>query len=129
LFGPGIFVILRKTLPVPKRSMLVARFRFACLTLAVCLAATPAAAQLIPGWDTKQFTFERIDAERIRLMREVEVNGVGPNQGQQIFAENIVSTRAASPLACSPRPDGTSFPAPPRSISATTPFFATPSFV
>jgi len=89
LFGPGIFVILRKTLPVRKRSMLVARFRFACLTLAVCLAATPAAAQLIPGWDTKQFTFERIDAERIRLMREVEVNGVGPNQGQQIFADEL----------------------------------------
>ena len=89
MFAPGIFVILRKTLPVRKRSMLVARFRFACLTLAVCLAATPAAAQLIPGWDTKQFTFERIDAERIRLMREVEVNGVGPNQGQQIFADEL----------------------------------------
>ena len=53
------------------------------------LVATPAAAQLIPGWETKQFTFERIDADRIRLMREVEINGVGPNAGQQIFADDL----------------------------------------
>ena len=69
--------------------MLVARFRSGLVALVVVLVATPAAAQLIPGWDTKQFTFERIDAERIRLMREVEVNGVGGNAGQQIFADEL----------------------------------------
>jgi LPS-assembly protein len=51
--------------------------------------AAAASAQLIQGWDTRQFTFERIDADRIRLMREVEVNGVGSNQGQQIFADEL----------------------------------------
>jgi hypothetical protein len=55
----------------------------------LCLAATRAAAQVIPGWETKQFTFERIDADRYRLMREVEVNGVGANAGQQIFADDL----------------------------------------
>jgi lipopolysaccharide assembly outer membrane protein LptD (OstA) len=69
--------------------MLVSRLRFTFVVLGVCLAATPAAAQLIPGWDTKQFTFERIDADRIRLAREVEVNGNGPNAGQQIFADEL----------------------------------------
>ncbi|MGQ0735736.1 MAG: LPS-assembly protein LptD [Acidobacteriota bacterium] len=59
------------------------------MTACLCLAASPAAAQLIPGWDTRQFTFERIDAERIRLMREVEINGIGPNAGQQIFADEL----------------------------------------
>jgi lipopolysaccharide assembly outer membrane protein LptD (OstA) len=53
------------------------------------LIAVPASAQLIPGWETKQFTFERIDAERIRLMREVEVIGTGQNAGQQIFADGL----------------------------------------
>jgi LPS-assembly protein len=59
------------------------------IALALLCAAAPAAAQLIPGWDTKQFTFEQIDAETVRLMREVEVNGTGPNQGQQIFADEL----------------------------------------
>ena len=65
----------------------LARFLFA-LPL-VCLTASPAMAQLIPGWDTKQFTFEKIDADSVRLMREVEVNGVGANAGQQIFADEL----------------------------------------
>ena len=58
----------------------------------VCAMSAPAAAQLIPGWDTKQFTFEQIDANTIRLMREVEVNGEagGPNAGQQIFADELL---------------------------------------
>jgi LPS-assembly protein len=58
----------------------------------VCAISAPAAAQLIPGWDTKQFTFEQIDANTIRLMREVEVNGEagGPNAGQQIFADELL---------------------------------------
>jgi hypothetical protein len=57
--------------------------------VALLAAATPAAAQLIEGWETKQFTFEKVDANTIRLMREVEANGVGPNKGQQIFADEL----------------------------------------
>jgi LPS-assembly protein len=59
------------------------------VALLILLIAVPASAQLIPGWETKQFTFERIDAERIRLMREVEVVGTGRNAGQQIFADGL----------------------------------------
>jgi lipopolysaccharide assembly outer membrane protein LptD (OstA) len=66
----------------------VARCSFVLLLLV--LAARPAAAQLIPGWDSKQFTWEQLDAERIRLLREVEVTGVGPNAGQQIFADELL---------------------------------------
>lgn len=64
--------------------------RVALLGLFVLLTAVPALAQLIPGWDAKQFTFEQLDADRIRLSREVEVNGVGPNAGQQIFADDLI---------------------------------------
>lgn len=49
-----------------------------------------AAAQSIPNWETKQFAMERIDADRVRLMREVEVVGTGPNAGQQIFADDLL---------------------------------------
>jgi hypothetical protein len=66
----------------------VARCSFVLLLLT--LAARPAAAQLIPGWDSKQFSWEQLDSERIRLMREVEVNGVGANAGQQIFADELL---------------------------------------
>lgn len=63
--------------------------RATLVVLLVAAASRPAAAQLIPGWDTKQFSFEQIDADRIRLMREVEINGVGANTGQQIFADEL----------------------------------------
>jgi hypothetical protein len=48
-------------------------------------------AQLVPGWNTKQFTFERLDAERVRLMREVEIEGEpgSPNEGQKFFADDL----------------------------------------
>jgi lipopolysaccharide assembly outer membrane protein LptD (OstA) len=52
--------------------------------------ALPAAAQEIPNWECKQFTLEQIDADRIRLMREVECSGTGPNAGQQIFGDELV---------------------------------------
>ncbi len=58
------------------------------LSLMVC--AGTATAQSIPGWETKQFAMERLDAERVRLMREVEVTGVGANAGQQIFADDLL---------------------------------------
>jgi hypothetical protein len=58
--------------------------------VSLMLSAASAAAQSIPGWETKQFTMERLDAERVRLMREVEVTGVGANAGQQIFADDLL---------------------------------------
>ena len=62
----------------------------AALFVACCLTAVPATAQVIPNWDCKQFTLERIDADRWRLTREVECNGSGPNAGQQIFGDDLV---------------------------------------
>jgi LPS-assembly protein len=62
-----------------------------CACALVLLDATEAAAQLVPGWNTKQFTLERLDADRIRLMREVEIEGEkgSPNEGQKFFADNM----------------------------------------
>ena len=54
------------------------------------MCAGTAAAQSIPGWENKQFAMERLDADRVRLMREVEVTGVGANAGQQIFADDLL---------------------------------------
>ena len=74
------------------------RFRpralFALVTCActfVLIDAPDAAAQLVPGWNTKQFTLERLDADRIRLMREVEIEGEkgSPNEGQKFFADDM----------------------------------------
>jgi LPS-assembly protein len=62
----------------------------ALLSLLLCVAATPAGAQTIQDWDCKQFTLEKIDADRVRLMREVECNGSGPNAGQQLFADDLI---------------------------------------
>jgi LPS-assembly protein len=54
-------------------------------------AAVPAFAQIVPGWNTKQFSLERIDADRVRLMREVEIEGEpgSPNAGQKFFADDL----------------------------------------
>lgn len=62
----------------------------AALVFGFWLTALPVAAQGIPNWDCKQVTFEVIDADRIRLMREVECNGSGPNNGQQIFGDELI---------------------------------------
>ena len=50
-----------------------------------------ATAQVVPGWNTKQFSLERIDADRVRLMREVEIEGEPgtPNAGQKFFADDL----------------------------------------
>ena len=63
----------------------------ACAVSLVLLATTDASAQLVPGWNTKQFTLERIDADRIRLTREVEIEGEtgSPNAGQKFFADDV----------------------------------------
>ncbi len=69
------------------------RARFIVLTgaLAALLFARDAAAQGLPGWNTKQFSFERIDADRVRLMREVEIEGEAgtANAGQKFFADDL----------------------------------------
>ena len=54
------------------------------------LAPSMATAQVIQDWETKQFSFEQVDKDRVRLMREVEVNGTGPNEGQQMFADELL---------------------------------------
>ncbi len=65
--------------------------RTALICLVLLLAATPSFAQLLPGWNTRQFTFERLDAERVRLMRDVEIEGEkgSPNEGQKFFADDL----------------------------------------
>jgi lipopolysaccharide assembly outer membrane protein LptD (OstA) len=64
--------------------------QFPLVGVLLVVSAHVTAAQSIPGWETKQFSMERLDAERVRLMREVEVIGVGPNKGQQIFADDLL---------------------------------------
>lgn len=63
------------------------------LTCAILLGglARPADAQIVPGWNTKQFALERIDADRVRLMREVEIEGeaASTNAGQKFFADDL----------------------------------------
>lgn len=55
------------------------------------MVARDAGAQALPGWNTKQFSFERIDADRVRLMREVEIEGDPgtPQAGQKFFADDL----------------------------------------
>jgi LPS-assembly protein len=69
------------------------RRRFIILTcaLAALLAVRDASAQALPGWNTKQFIFERIDADNVRLQREVEVEGEAgsTNAGQKFFADEL----------------------------------------
>jgi LPS-assembly protein len=61
------------------------------LLLMLLGSAAEAAAQIVPGWNTKQFTLDRLDADRVRLTREVEIEGEqgSPNEGQKFFADNV----------------------------------------
>ena len=69
------------------------RVRLTLLTFALAALLSPveAGAQVLPGWNQKSFTGERIDADRIRLMREVEIEGEPgtPNAGQKFFADDL----------------------------------------
>ena len=69
------------------------RYRSTLFFLAVLAAglAAPAAAQIVPGWNSKQFTWERLDADRIRLIGEIEIEGDpnGANAGQKFFADEL----------------------------------------
>ncbi|HUQ87669.1 MAG TPA: putative LPS assembly protein LptD [Vicinamibacterales bacterium] len=63
---------------------------FICAIVALLLPRDTGA-QSIPGWMQKSFTGERIDADRVRLMREVEIEGEpGTAQaGQKFFADDL----------------------------------------
>jgi LPS-assembly protein len=65
-------------------------FLFA-LWLLMLVPANTALAQIVPGWNTKQFSLERIDADRVRLIGEVEIEGEpgGANAGQKFFADGL----------------------------------------
>jgi LPS-assembly protein len=68
------------------------RVRLLVLTcLLTVLLADDAAAQAIQGWLQKSFMAERIDADRIRLAREVEIEGEAgtPQAGQKFFADDL----------------------------------------
>ena len=67
------------------------RVRSVICAVCLLLVAMPAVAQIVPGWNTKQFSLERIDADRVRLMREVEIEGEpgSPNAGQKFFADDL----------------------------------------
>ena len=69
---------------------------------ALLTMAAEVSAQIVPGWNTKQFSLERIDSERVRLMREVEIEGEAgsPNAGQKFFADDLqLNTRTGELIA------------------------------
>ena len=61
------------------------------LAILTSVVAAPAGAQIVPGWNSKQFTWERIDADRIRLVGEIEIEGdpSGANAGEKFFADEL----------------------------------------
>jgi LPS-assembly protein len=65
------------------------RFRICLLALPFIVVARPADGQVLPGWDSKQFRFEQVDADRVRLTGQVEIEGQGPNAGQKFFADEL----------------------------------------
>lgn len=90
----------------------------------VLASAVPALAQLVPGWSTRQFTFERIDADRVRLQREVEIEGEkgSPNEGQKFFADDLELNTSTGELTAS---GNVVFSTPDARISADTVVFNT----
>jgi LPS-assembly protein len=68
------------------------RTRFLILaTLLTALVVSRDAFAQAPGWNTKQFTWERLDADRLKFVGEVEIEGdpSGPNAGQKFFADEV----------------------------------------
>ena len=63
------------------------------LTCAILLGALarPAWAQVVPGWTTKQGSFDRINADLVLLISEVEIEGEAgsANAGQKFFADQV----------------------------------------
>jgi len=62
-----------------------------CLVAALVLAPAHADAQNLRGWLQKSFLAEQVDADRIRLTSEVEIEGEpgSPNAGQKFFADEL----------------------------------------
>ena len=108
------------------RSRLVADVRLPAIWAFALLlgSATNVAAQIIPGWNTKQFTLERLDADRVRLMREVEIEGEkgSPNEGQKFFADDLELNTRTGDLTAS---GNVVFSTPESRISADTVVFNT----
>ena len=72
------------------------------LATVILVIASDARAQGIAGWITKQFSLERIDADRVRLVREAEIEGEAgtANAGQKFFADEILmNTRTGELIA------------------------------
>lgn len=70
------------------------RFRLHLVLACAVLGLFPhlALAQIpLPGWSTKQDSAERLDADRWRLMRDVEIEGEAgtANAGQKFFADEL----------------------------------------
>jgi lipopolysaccharide assembly outer membrane protein LptD (OstA) len=63
----------------------------ASAVVALFSASDAVAQTVLPGWNQKSFQAERIDADNIRLMREVEIEGEpgSPNAGQKFFADDL----------------------------------------
>lgn len=68
------------------------RFTIVIATLALCVAGTRPAAAQITGWANKQYTLERLDADTVRLVGQVEVEGErgSPNEGQKLAADEVL---------------------------------------
>lgn len=96
---------------------------FVCAIVAAG-AARPASAQSLPGWTTKQFALERLDADRVRLMREVEIEGEAgsANAGQKFFADDLEMNLRTGELVAS---GNVVFATPTSRISAETVVFNT----
>ena len=103
----------------------IRRSFYACLIL-VTVGVTPAMAQVVPGWNTKQFSLERLDADRVRLMREVEIEGEpgSPNAGEKFFADDLDFNTKTGELTAS---GNVVFSTPTSRISAETVVFNTHS--
>ena len=65
--------------------------RAVVIAAAVLLAGASAADAQIPGWVAKSFTFDRIDADNVILISEVEIEGEAgsANAGQKFFADRV----------------------------------------
>ena len=61
------------------------------MVVLVALSVARDAAAQIPGWNQKSFSLEKLDADRYRLMREVEIEGEAgsANAGQKFFADDL----------------------------------------
>jgi LPS-assembly protein len=66
----------------------------------VLLACASVAHAQIPGWVAKQFTIERIDADNVILISEVEIEGEPgtANAGQKFFADRVEMNIATGAL-------------------------------